>query len=44
MKPKDFPNMIVSQQTIDNWSKKLRERGDGRSGDQLSKNTEDDLK
>lgn len=44
MKPKDFPNMIVSQQTIDNWSKKQRERGDGRSGDQLSKNTEDDLK
>lgn len=44
MKPKDFPDMIVSQETVDKWSKKQREMGDGRSGEQLSKNTEDDLK
>ena len=44
MKPKDFPDMIVSQETVDKWIKKQREMGDGRSGEQLSKNTEDDLK
>ena len=44
MKPKDFPDMIVSQETVNKWTKEQRERGDGRSGEQLSKNTEDDLK
>jgi len=44
MKPKDFPDMIISQETADKWTKKQREMGDGRSGEQLSKNTEDDLK
>lgn len=44
MKPKDFPDMIVSQEVIDKWSEHIIKMGDGRSGEQLSKNTEDDLK
>ena len=44
MKPKDFPDMKISQEIINKWSESIREKGDGRSGEQLSTNTENDLK
>ena len=43
MKPKDFPDMKISEEKSKEWERKLLEKGDGRSGEQLYLNTESDI-
>ena len=44
MIPKDFPDMVISDEQLEKWKKDMDEKGDGRSGDQLYENSNSDIK